>query len=54
MFKWCFAMRDYHEKSVKVQPLVARNQKMMGELKIAKAELKKAMEQLAAVNAKIA
>jgi hypothetical protein len=25
IYNWCFAMKDYHEKSVKVQPLVARN-----------------------------
>lgn len=37
---WCFAMKDYHEKSVKVQPLVQKNLQMEGELKVAKAKLR--------------
>jgi hypothetical protein len=42
MHDWCFAMKDYHEKSVKVQPLVQRNLQMEGELKVAKTKLRQA------------
>jgi dynein heavy chain len=46
-------MKDYHEKSVKVQPLVQKNLQMEGELKVAKAKLRQAQTDLAKVNAKI-